>query len=220
MTYDELNAPGQPDEAAYHLPLTPRDLRYQTFPGRVGGYDRAAVQATLAQAADQLELLLRDRHEQQTRLAELEARVAAYVQAEDEIRRTVVAAERIGQELRRNAERECELLTAQATAERDALLREARARALELDAEHRARQADLDRAHAERLAALDREYQAQAADCAGRLKAMQHEHAQFLSSYRALIASFSELAARHTPPELPAAPLDVNWAEEKEEQER
>ncbi|UBV43434.1 DivIVA domain-containing protein [Deinococcus taeanensis] len=211
------------------MKFTPLDVRHQEFPSRMGGYDRSSVRAFLNDLADDLELQLQQHHSALERTRDLERDLEAQRQNEDEIRRAVVAAERISHELRENAAREAELMVAQATTERDGLLRETEARRTELEAGHQARQsaleaafrgrfADLERDHhnlilereraqAERLAALERTFSDRHADLTARLTAARQEYAQFLSGYRALLGSFTELAARHVPPEEPALPV-------------
>ncbi|MFD1730050.1 DivIVA domain-containing protein [Deinococcus malanensis] len=102
------------------------------------------MRAFLTQIADQLEDMLQTQHTQSEYLQELERQIEEQRQAEDEIRRAVVAAERIGHELRENAVRESDLLVAQATTQRESLLREAEARNVELEAQYGARMAALE----------------------------------------------------------------------------
>lgn len=200
-------------------PLSPLDIGHQQFRGRALGYDRSGVRAFLGQVADQLEALLHERQVLQGRVGALERELEERRQSEDEIRRAVVAAERIGHDLRENAARQCELMLAQAQTQCDDLLRGAEARAGELEAAHRVRSHELetqyrdrcaelerdhhgltlerDRAHAERSVYLERAYSERHADLSGRLSAVRTEYAQFVSQYRALMASFMELSARH-----------------------
>ncbi|MFC4427455.1 DivIVA domain-containing protein [Deinococcus navajonensis] len=219
------------------MKLTPLDIRHQDFPSRLGGYDRASVRAFLSQIADQLEDMLQTQHTQSEYLADLERQIEEGRQAEDEIRRAVVAAERIGHELRENAVRESDLLVAQATTQRDSLLREAEARQVELEAQYGARMAALEgafrtrfaeletqhhqlvlereRLQSERLATLERVYLERHTELTSRLSAARQEYAHFLSGYRALMTSFTELSAQHVLPEgsalateaLPTPPL-------------
>ncbi|GGK13327.1 hypothetical protein GCM10008955_03290 [Deinococcus malanensis] len=213
------------------MKLTPLDIRHQDFPSRLGGYDRGSVRAFLTQIADQLEDMLQTQHTQSEYLQELERQIEEQRQAEDEIRRAVVAAERIGHELRENAVRESDLLVAQATTQRESLLREAEARNVELEAQYGARMAALEgafrtrfaeletqhhqlvlereRIQAERLASLERTYLERHAELTSRLTAARQEYAHFLSGYRALMASFTELSTQHVLPEGALLPSDA-----------
>lgn len=204
-----------------HQPLSPLDIGHQQFRGRLGGYDRSGVRAFLSRVADHLEALLHERQALQERVGTLERELETRRQSEDEIRRAVVAAERIGHDLRENATRQCELMVEQAQAQCDAVLREAQARATDLEAAHQARTQELevafrgrfadlerdhhqltlerDRAHAERSVYLERAFSERHADLSGRLSGVRTEYAQFVSQYRALMQSFMDLSARHLP---------------------
>jgi cell division initiation protein len=220
----------------HHLPsnphntdkLSPLDIRHQEFPSRFRGYDRASVRAFLAQISDELETLLQGGLQQRERLTVLERELEEQKQVQDEIRRAVMAAERIGHEMRENATRESELLLAQAGAQSDQLLREAQSRNVEMEAQHGARMAaleatfhsrfaDLERDHhqlllerervqTERINALERAFAQRHAELTSRLAGARQEYVQFLGGYRALMSSFSELSARHVLPEDMALP--------------
>lgn len=201
--------------------LSPRDVRYQEFPSRLQGLDRASVRAFLGRVADGLEGLLKERQALQSRLAALEAELEGRREAEDAIRRAVVAAEHMGHDLREQAQREGEAVIEQAQARREAVDRDGEARAAELTALHRARLSELedefrqrrselerehhaltlerDRAHAERTVYLERAYSERHADLTARLGAARGEYLQFVAQYRALAHAFAEMSTRHLP---------------------
>lgn len=216
------------------MKFTPLDVRHQEFPTRLGSYDRASVRAFLNELSDDMETLLQQHQALRDQLAGLERQLEEQRQNEDEIRRAVVAAERISHELRENAVRESELMIAQATLQRDATLRDAESRRAELESGHQARLAALEaafrgrfadmerehhdlirereRAQAERLAGLERAFSDRHAELTSRLTSARQEYSQFLSGYRALMSSFSDLSGRHVLPEetpLPSTPLPV-----------
>lgn len=216
-------------------PLSPRDITHQSFDGRVSGYDKAQVRAYLSDVARSLESLLQENRQQRERLAELQAELEEKKRAEDEIRRAIVSAERLAHEVRENAAREVALLLEQAHAKVAEVQtehtrrvsedeRRHEQRLAELDTAFRNRYAELERDHhdwlrtrereqADRLAELERQFHAQHQDLSGRLGAARQEYAQFLSAYRALLASFGELSLRHALPEetpLALTPLSVS----------
>lgn len=221
MNDTTMNDNGRSPQPITHQALSPLDISHQQFGGRLGGYDRSGVRAFLGRVADHLEALLHERQALQERVGTLERDLETRRQSEDEIRRAVVAAERIGHDLRENATRQCELMVEQAQMQCDALLREAQARATELEAAHQARTQELevafrgrfadlerdhhqltlerDRAHAERSVYLERAFSERHADLSGRLSGVRTEYAQFVSQYRALMQSFMDLSARHLP---------------------
>lgn len=187
---------------------TPLDIRHQEFATGVRGYNRAAVRAYLAGLSDQFEELLRDQQALQEKLEESGRRVEQYRAAEDELRRTLVAAERIGAEMRAQAHKEAELTLREAGAERDRIHGEARSagndleqqyrlRHEQLEAAHRARQAELEQQHQARSSAVETEAMARRTELENSLARLRAERAQFLAQYRALLQGFGELARHH-----------------------
>lgn len=206
------------------MKLTPLDVRHQEFAGALSGYNRAAVREFLAQLSDQLEDALREQQASQDQLAALKAQVEDYRAAEDELRRTVVAAERISSEMRASAQREADLMVRTAAAERDRLQADADARRAVLEADHASRGSELEARHRERLQALESDYQnrhheldralhirhaelerafaTRQAETQAVLERASAEQRSFLAQYRALVASFHDLAQQHPlPPE-------------------
>jgi cell division initiation protein len=159
---------------------TPLDLRHQEFSGNMGGYKRLDVRTFLNDVADDLEELLQARQELNERLIAQEGRLAEYRQSEDDLRRAVVSAERIAQELRENARREAELISAQAEAYRDGVTQQANARSVALEARHEARTGELETLHRARATELE--------------AAHQGRSTQLEASYR---ARFSDLEAQY-----------------------
>ncbi len=146
----------------------------------MGGYKRLDVRTFLNDVADDLEELLQNRQELNERLLAQEGRLAEYRQSEDDLRRAVVSAERIAQELRENARREAELISAQAEAYRDGVTQQANARSVALEARHEARTGELETLHRARATELE--------------AAHQGRSTQLEASYR---ARFSDLEAQY-----------------------
>lgn len=107
------------------MDLTPLDVRYQEFPTGLRGYQKEAVRGYLAQVAEVMEGLIQENRELKERLGALEEEVARLKEAEGELKRAVVAAERIARELKAQAEREAELIKKEALAAKDLVLKEA-----------------------------------------------------------------------------------------------
>lgn len=211
------------------MKFTPLDVRHQEFPTRLGGYERASVRAFLNDLSDDLETHLQQHQALRDQITGLERRLEEQRQNEDEIRRAVVAAERISHELRENAARESDLMIAQASLHRDSVVRDAESRSAELESGHQARLAALEaafrsrfadlerdhhqltlereRAQAERIAALERTFTERHTELTSRLTGARQEYTQFLSGYRALMSSFSDLSARHVMPDDAALPV-------------
>ena len=141
------------------MKYTPLDVRHQEFPGNLGGYKRLDVRTFMNELADDFEELLQGRQDLNERLLALEGRLAEYRQSEDDLRRAVVSAERISQELRENARREAELISAQAEAYRDGVTQQANARSVALEARHEARTGELETLHRARATELEAAHQ-------------------------------------------------------------
>lgn len=97
------------------MELTPLDIRNQTFHSkRFGGYAPEEVKAFLETAAKSFEELGRKRTELTERLKIAEERVNYYKQIEKTIQDAVVTMQRTMEEIKRNAEKEGELIVAEA----------------------------------------------------------------------------------------------------------
>lgn len=97
------------------MELTPLDIRNQTFhTKRFGGYSPEEVKAFLETAAKSFEELGRKRTELTERLKIAEERVNYYKQIEKTIQDAAVTMQRTMEEVKRNAEKEGELIVAEA----------------------------------------------------------------------------------------------------------
>ena len=220
-----LPSTGQPSPGSS---LTPLDVQHRTFAAGWRGYRQSDVRAYLAEVAQALEAGLRERAQLAQRLQELQRQVHDYKDAEDELRRTVVAAERIGHELKEQARQEA-MLTLQEAEHRSALMtdvaknreqealarHESRLRELEstfslrraqLESLYQAQEQELEHRARERSATLEREFSARYADLSGRLSAAHAEYAQFMSQYRAVSQAFAQAANTHLLPEAGGLP--------------
>lgn len=195
--------------------LTPLDIRHQEFGGALSGYSRRHVRAFLAELSDHVEELLRERQALHEKIAVQEARIEEYRLGEEELKRTLVAAERITSEMRASAQKEVELMLREAEADRERIFGDVRGRQQHLEGQYQARHAELEHAYQVRQAELEQHYRLRASaieqEAAARrtelensLSRLRAERAQFLAQYRALLQGFAELA-RHHEAELPHA---------------
>lgn len=201
----------------------PLDVQHQEFAAGWRGYHKGEVRTYLSEVAQSLEADLRERAATEQRLSEAQRHIQEYRAAEDELRRTVVAAERIGHELKEQSRQEA-MLTVQKAEHRSALLleiaknreqeaserHESRLRELEstfsvrraqLEALYQAQEHELENRARERSAALEREFSARHADLSGRLSSAHTEYAQFMSQYRAVSQAFAQAANAHLLPD-------------------
>ena len=101
------------------------DVRYQEFNKGLRGYAVEEVRAYLGQLADYVDELQEQNEALEKRIAELEEELQRHRQSEEELKRAVVAAERIARDVRDQANREAELIIKEAQSLKEQTLREA-----------------------------------------------------------------------------------------------
>ncbi len=104
--------------------LTPLDIRYQEFRQGLRGYSVAEVREYLGRVADVQTALIEENERLRSYIRDLEAELAKSKEGEAELKRAVVAAERIAREIKAQAEREAELIKRETESERQAALQE------------------------------------------------------------------------------------------------
>ncbi|MGE4081758.1 MAG: DivIVA domain-containing protein [Vicinamibacterales bacterium] len=115
--------------------MTPLDLRQQKFKTAMRGYDRAEVDALLAEVADDYEGALRDADRLRQEVARLESALAEHRSEEKSLKNTLVSAQRIADGLRDSAHQDAQRLVKEAEARADALVQRAQVRLEELQRE-------------------------------------------------------------------------------------
>ncbi len=98
--------------------LSPLDIQHMEFEKGVSGYRRAQVRGFLERVAAEREELLKELQSARDQLAEQQRRIEALESAEADLRQAVVAAERIGNQMRENARHEARLIVEQADVDR------------------------------------------------------------------------------------------------------
>ena len=98
--------------------LSPLDIQHMEFEKGVSGYRRAQVRVFLERVAAEREELLKELQGARDQLAEQQRRIEALESAEADLRQAVVAAERIGNQMRENARQEARLIVEQADVDR------------------------------------------------------------------------------------------------------
>lgn len=104
------------------MSLTPIDIQEATFEKRMRGYDPEQVRALLHRAAETLEATLKQLQAARDELEAIRADEAQARQREDELRRALVAAEAIGEQVKENAKREAKLIVEGAHSKRRQVL--------------------------------------------------------------------------------------------------
>ena len=105
--------------------LSPLDVEHQDFDGALSGYNKRQVREFLARAGEALEGALDENKRLRDQMARQEETIGTLQLAEAEMKRAVIAAERIGNELKQNAKREAEIIIQEAEATKHRLIREA-----------------------------------------------------------------------------------------------
>ena len=101
------------------------DIRYQEFKRGLRGYAVEEVRAYLGQLADFVSELVEEKQQLERQVAELEQSLQQHLQNEEELKRAVVAAERIARDVKQQAQREAELIVKEAQGLKEQTLREA-----------------------------------------------------------------------------------------------
>ncbi len=113
--------------------ITPLDIRRQEFKKVFKGYDPHEVNVFLEIVAKDMEDLIRENTELTERARELDGKIEDYKRMEKTLQDTLTSAQRATDELRRNAEKEAELIVRNAKIQADHILEEARRKVQELE---------------------------------------------------------------------------------------
>ena len=109
--------------------LTPLDVRSHAFRSAWRGFDRTEVKVFLQLVADDYESLAVEADALRRRVQELEQRVEELARQEGSLRKALVSAQEVSEDLKRTAVREAEMLVAQAEVRAEKILDQARRRA-------------------------------------------------------------------------------------------
>ena len=108
------------------MKITPLDIDQQEFSTVFRGFDQGEVRAFLNQVSRQLEELVRDlkRHEEQLRRQEKQ--IEEFRSYDNQLRSALTSAGRMTEEIKENATKEAELITAQADIDAKKIIADAR----------------------------------------------------------------------------------------------
>jgi len=127
---DDLVAPQPPERV---MRISPMDMRQQRFKTAMRGYDRTEVVAFLTEAADDYEHAMREIDRLRGDLMRMEALLAEHRDRENNLRDTLLTAQRLSDELKESAQTEAKLIVREAQGRADLLLQKAQVRLEELD---------------------------------------------------------------------------------------
>ena len=115
--------------------LSPLDIQHMEFASGLSGYNKRQVRDFLLRVAEAHEDLLRENQRLSEDLQKQAQRIDELQRAELELKRAVIAAERIGNEMKINAKREAELTLREAEQRKESVMREIQLRVKEAQAD-------------------------------------------------------------------------------------
>jgi cell division initiation protein len=130
------------------MKLSPLDIQHMEFTRSVPGYNRRQVRDFLERVADEQEDLIRAVQSVRDELERQIERMEELQAAEADLKRAVIAAERIGNQIKENARKEAELVVKEAEQLKEEIVR---------DAERRLRSARAELSRLERAQTVFRE---------------------------------------------------------------
>jgi cell division initiation protein len=108
------------------MKVTPVDIQQIGFRRAFRGYDRHEVDAFMSSLSETFESLMKENRESKDRIESLEAALEELKRKEELINQTLVSAERMVDDMKRQAQREAELRVREAEIAADTLTRKAR----------------------------------------------------------------------------------------------
>ncbi len=118
-----------------NMKVTPLDLRQQKFKTVMRGYDRAEVEAFLAETAEDYEQALRDADRLRDDLTRLQSSLDEHREGERNLRNTLLTAQKLADEIRNSAEAEAKRILREAEGRADLTLSKAQGRVDEVQRE-------------------------------------------------------------------------------------
>jgi cell division initiation protein len=106
--------------------LSALDVKKKEFQQKMRGFDPEEVQPFLAQVSEEIELLASERREADDRRADLEKQLSHYLNLEQTLERTLVAAQQTAVKIEEQAKKEAELILREANLQSDRKLNDIR----------------------------------------------------------------------------------------------
>jgi len=113
--------------------IAPMDLRQPRFKTRVNGFDKTEVVAFLTEAADDYEHALREIDRLRHDIMRMEAQLGEHRDRENNLRNTLLTAQRIADEVKTAAQNEAKMIVREAQGRADLLLQKAQVRLEEVE---------------------------------------------------------------------------------------
>ena len=113
--------------------IAPMDLRQPRFKTRVNGFDKTEVVAFLTEAADDYEHALREIDRLRHDIMRMEGQLGEHRERENNLRNTLLTAQRIADEVKTAAQNEAKMIVREAQGRADLLLQKAQVRLEEVE---------------------------------------------------------------------------------------
>jgi cell division initiation protein len=115
--------------------ITPIDIKQKQFRLKFRGFDMSEVDSFLEDVTAEMETLMRENDQLRTENIALEAALSGYKETEKNLRDTLMAAQKISEEMRLGTEKEAALKIKQAEMDAEELMRKSRAELAKLEQE-------------------------------------------------------------------------------------
>ena len=114
--------------------ISPMDIQQQQFKGKMfGGLDAEDVDAFLQSVAGEMEELIRENGELKERLSRNASAIAEMEARESQLRETMLAAQRITEEMKANAQKEAHLVVSEAELKGERIIADAERKLVDLN---------------------------------------------------------------------------------------
>jgi cell division initiation protein len=114
------------------MAITPIDIQQQQFKSRPFGYEKYGVDEFLEQVAGEMERLMRVNQELREQLARTKSSLDEMRSRETMLKETLVASQKIAGEIKNNARKEAEIITANAELQGERIVRDSEGRRIQL----------------------------------------------------------------------------------------
>src|SRR5262249_49718843 len=121
-------ASDHPEWRSGYMNISPLDLRQQRFRSAIRGFDKVEVASFLAAVADDYEQALREADRLRQDLNRMEAALSEHRNAEKDLKATLMAAQRLADDIKAHAEQEARRIIQEAESRSDLLLEKTQAR--------------------------------------------------------------------------------------------
>jgi len=108
------------------MKLTPLDIQQQKFKVKWRGYDAQEVETYLEMVAEDVESLLKEYNKLKDDMQKYETQLADFRENERSIQQTIMTTQKIADDLKRNAQKESELIISEAKVESEKIINDAR----------------------------------------------------------------------------------------------